>query len=187
MSYDLELVNKKTGETAKMRHAQYVRGGTVPAVMDPVTGNLVQAEQIEASINVTFNYGRYYYEATDGGLPGLDGTTPAESIPMLMDMVEKISKKYRYRDSDDKLEWIITEREKRVYFKDGEELTNISFDDIFHHRYDEARDITYHISEGDMSNYWTATAANAIKPLLDMIVMATDNLTEKDVVWKVSY
>ena len=34
-----------------------------------------------------------------------------------------------------------------------------------------------------MSNYWTATVANAIKPLMDMIVMSTDNLTEKDVVW----
>ena len=33
------------------------------------------------------------------------------------------------------------------------------------------------------ANYWEATAANAIKPLQDMIVMATDNLMEKDVVW----
>lgn len=34
-----------------------------------------------------------------------------------------------------------------------------------------------------MSNYWTATAANAIRPLQDMIVMASDNLTESDIVW----
>ena len=39
------------------------------------------------------------------------------------------------------------------------------------------------VNERDMSNHWKATAANAIKPLMDMIVMATDNLTEKDVVW----
>ena len=39
------------------------------------------------------------------------------------------------------------------------------------------------VNEGDMSNYWTATAANAIKPLLYMIVMATDNLTEENIVW----
>ena len=37
MSYDIELVNKVTGETAKMKHPQYVRGGTVPARVNPVT------------------------------------------------------------------------------------------------------------------------------------------------------
>ena len=56
-------------------------------------------------------------------------------------------------------------------------------DAILHHTYDEKKEIKFMVNEGDMSNYWTATAANAIKPLMDMIVMATDNLTEKDVVW----
>ena len=53
MSYDIELKNKVTGETAKMRHPQYVRGGTVRAVVDERTGQLVQAEQTEADINIT--------------------------------------------------------------------------------------------------------------------------------------
>ena len=112
MSYDIELKNKVTGETAKMRHPQYVRGGTVRAVMDERTGQLVQAEQVEADINITYNYSHYYYEATDGdirfahdkvsayyadgttgpvkteyGIRGLYGKTPAESIPMLIDMI----------------------------------------------------------------------------------------------------
>ena len=39
------------------------------------------------------------------------------------------------------------------------------------------------MKEGSKANYWEATAANAIKPLQDMIVMATNNLMEKDVVW----
>lgn len=66
MSYDIELKNKVTGETAKMRHPQYVRGGTVPAKLNPMTGELEQAEQAEAHVNITYNYSRYYYEATDG-------------------------------------------------------------------------------------------------------------------------
>ena len=53
MSYDIELKNKVTGETATMRHPQYVRGGNVPARLNPMTGRLEQAEQIEASINIT--------------------------------------------------------------------------------------------------------------------------------------
>ena len=52
MSYDIELKNKVTGETAKMRHPQYVRGGTVRAVVEERTGQLEQAEQVEADINI---------------------------------------------------------------------------------------------------------------------------------------
>ena len=43
MSYYIRLKNKATGETARMKHPQYVRGGTVRAVMDERTGQLVQA------------------------------------------------------------------------------------------------------------------------------------------------
>ena len=52
-----------------------------------------------------------------------------------------------------------------------------------HKDYNDKKEVTYMVNEGDMSDYWQATAANAIKPLQDMIVMATDNLTEKGIVW----
>ena len=175
------------------------------AVVDERTGQLVQAEQTEADINITCNYSRYYYEATDGdqrfahdevsayyadgtqgpietkyGIRGLYGKTPAESIPMLMDMIEKIKQKY----TDENGEWIETERTKTVYLRGGKEIPEREeIDAILNHKYDEKKDIKFIVNEGDMSNYWTATAANAIKPLMDMIVMASDNLTEKDVVW----
>lgn len=205
MSYDIELRNKVTGETAKMRHSQYIRGGTVPARLNPVTGELEQSEQVEAHINITYNYSHYYYEATDGdirfahdkvsayyadgttgpvkteyGIRGLYGATPAESIPMLMDMIEKIKAKY----TDESGKWIDTERTKTVYYKNGRQISERHvIDAIMHKDYDEKKEVTYMVNEGDMSDYWQATAANAIKPLQDMIVMATDNLTEKDVVW----
>lgn len=177
----------------------------MPAMLNPITGKLEQAEQIEAHINITYNYSHYYYETTDGdprfahdkvsahyadgtqgpikteyGIRGLYGKTPAESIPMLMDMIEKIKKNY----TDENGEWIETERTKPVYLRDGKEIPEREeIDAILNHKYDEKKDIKFIVNEGDMSNYWTATAANAIKPLMDMIVMATDNLTEKDVVW----
>lgn len=205
MSYDIELRNKVTGETAKMRHSQYIRGGTVPARLNPVTGELEQSEQVEAHINITYNYSHYYYDATDGdirfahdkvsayyadgiqgpieteyGIRGLYGATPAESIPMLMDMIEKIKAKY----TDESGKWIDTERTKTVYYKNGRQISERHvIDAIMHKDYDEKKEVTYMVNEGDMSDYWQATAANAIKPLQDMIVMATDNLTEKDVVW----
>ena len=205
MSYDIRLKNKATGETARMKHPQYVKGGTVRAVMDERTGQLVQAEQIEADINITYNYSHYYYEATDGdirfahdevsayyadgttgtietkyGIRGLYGATPAESIPMLIDMIEKIKAKY----TDESGEWIDTERTKTVYYKNGRQISEKHFiDAIMHKDYDETKEVKYMVNEGDMSDYWQATAANAIKPLQDMIVMATDNLTEKGIVW----
>lgn len=206
MSYDIELKNKVTGETATMRHPQYVRGGNVPAKLNPMTGELEQAEQIEANINITYNYSRYYYEATDGdprfahdevsayysdgtqgpikteyGIRGLYGKTPAESIPMLMDMITKIKQKY----TDENGEWIETERTKTLYYlKNGKKIPeHEEIDAILRHTYDEKKEVKFMVNEGDMSSYWTATAANAIRPLQDMIVMATDNLTEKDVVW----
>lgn len=205
MSYDIRLKNRITGETAMMKHPQYVRGGTVRAVMDERTGQLVQAGQVEADINITYNYSHYYYEATGGdsrfahdevsayyadgttgpvkteyGIRGLYGKTPAESIPMLVDMITKIKQKY----TDENGDWIETERRKPIYLRAGKRISESEeIDAILHHTYDEKKEITFMVNEGDMSNYWTATAANAIRPLQDMIVMASDNLTESDIVW----
>lgn len=126
-----------------MKHPQYVRRGTVRAVMDLETGKLVPAEQAKADIDITSNYSHYYYEATDVdirfahekvsayladgtqgsleteyGIRGLYGSTPAESIPMLMDMIEKIKNKY----TNDHEKWLETERTRMVYYKKGKEI-----------------------------------------------------------------
>lgn len=66
MSYDIDLVHKDTRETMKLPCPLFVRGGTVPAAVNPMTGRLEQAPTEEASINITYNYASYYYEATDG-------------------------------------------------------------------------------------------------------------------------
>lgn len=76
-------------------------------------------------------------------------------------------------------------RTKTLYYlKNGKKIPeHEEIDAILRHTYDEKKEVKFMVNEGDMSSYWTATAANAIRPLQDMIVMATDNLTEKDVVW----
>lgn len=202
MSHNIELRNEKKNETAFMKHPQYVRGGTVPAEIDPYTGKLVQSQQIEASINITYNYGRYYREVTEGdarfaneqvsayyadgtqgpvetryGIRGLYGKTPSESIPMLMDMIKRIKEKYTDKNGD----WIETERTKTLYYRNGVEIDPFQF---LHSNIEaEKKEHKYMISEGETRDYWEATAANAIIPLQAMIVMATDNLTEDDIVW----
>lgn len=203
MSYDIELKNKKTGETAFMQYPQYVRSGTVTAKIDPVTGALVQAAQTKAKINITYNYSGYYEEATKGdprfahdevsayyadgttgpvqtkyGIRGLYGKTPAESIPMLNDMIQRIRSAYQ----DEYGEWKTGTRTKTHYWKDGKEIRDY-MDAILHGIKLEETTEEYTVSEGDTSNYWERTAANAIHPLQTMLVMAADNLTNPDIVW----
>ena len=89
------------------------------------------------------------------------GSTPAESIPIPK-----------------------TERTKDVYYKNGKEISERHLiEAIMNNDYDEKKEIKYMVNERDMSNHWKATAANAIKPLQNMIVMAPDNLMKKWVVW----
>ena len=89
------------------------------------------------------------------------GSIPAESIPIPK-----------------------TERTKDVYYKNGKEISERHLiEAIMNNDYDEKKEIKYMVNERDMSNHWKATVANAIKPLHNMIVMATDNLMKKSVVW----
>lgn len=60
----------------------------------------------------------------------------AESIPMLMDMIEKIKQNY----TDENGEWIETERTKPVYLRDGKEIPEREeIDAILNHKYDEKK------------------------------------------------
>lgn len=194
MSYDIELVNRHTGETVSLDRPAFIRGGTVPAVLDAATGRLVQTTQRDASINITYNYGPYFYEATEGderfaytdtngdvvyGIRGLYGKSARESIPMLTDMIVRITEKYQDKDGN----WFVTKRRKSYYFdRDGNEVADY-LSGILHGENYEVREEVYEVSEGDTSNYWEATAGNAIESLWNMIFIATDQMLNEDAVW----
>ena len=172
----------------------FIRGGTVPAVLDAATGRLVQTTQRDASINITYNYGPYFYEATEGderfaytdtngdvvyGIRGLYGKSARESIPMLTDMIVRITEKYQDKDGN----WFVTKRRKSYYFdRDGNEVADY-LSGILHGENYEVREEVYEVSEGDTSNYWEATAGNAIESLWNMIFIATDQMLNEDAVW----
>lgn len=197
MSYDIRIVDKTTRDEQYLPVPMFVRGGTVPAVVNSYTGQLEQTQSEEAHVNVTYNYAKYYYEATDGdarfvhydednephyGIRGLYGKTPSESIPMLQDMVRRIKDKY----TDQIGNWVTTKRTRtRVYDKNGNELDEPPLvialtrsDDIASYRDEE-----YEVYEGDTSNYWEETAQNAILPLMNMIAMASQFFEEDNLVW----
>ena len=199
MSYDIELINRKTKQPLLLSQPQYIRGGTVKAKLDE-NDNLVQTKETEASINITYNYSHYYVEATrddrrffkqetnaegnvtenSAGIRGLYGKTAAESLPMLRDMIERIKKKYMDQETG---EWSVTKR-KKVHFYDEngveyKDPINAIINSLPYRKEEEI----YEVSEGDTSNYWEGTAANAIIPLIDMLYMTVEHLFDEEAVW----
>lgn len=199
MSYDIELINRKTKQPLLLSQPQYIKGGTVKAKLDE-NDNLVQTKETEASINITYNYSHYYVEATrddrrffkqeanaegnvtenSAGIRGLYGKTAAESLPMLRDMIERIKKKYMDQETG---EWSVTKR-KKVHFYDEngveyKDPINAIINSLPYRKEEEI----YEVSEGDTSNYWEGTAANAIIPLMDMLYMAVEHLFDEEAVW----
>lgn len=81
MSYDIRLVDPKTGETISLEEVHQYHGGTYQ-----VGGTA------EAWLNITYNYGSFYYQAIDGekGIRWLYGKTGAEALPRLHKAVEEL-------------------------------------------------------------------------------------------------
>ena len=82
-------------------------------------------------------------------------------------MISFLDKKYKKKG-----EWITTKRSKTVYYdKAGKEIDII---EAIMHKITPARkeEIEFEVSEGDTSDYWLDTAANAIRPLYQLIALA---------------
>ena len=203
MSYDISLKDATTGDTIELPVKHIMTGGTYRA--EYTGGEFVPTPISDAWLNITYNYGSYYYEATEGderfahdevsayysdgtqgpirteyGIRGIYGKTGAESIPMLKDMVVRIEAKYK-KDG----EWISTERERTRYVEiaTGKELD--FFTDILNKGMSEDlyKEETYTemVNEGPDTDYWEATAGNAIRPLYQLIAIAS---LRPDGVWE---
>ena len=183
MSYDIRLVDPVTKEQLHSDFAHDMRGGTYQ-----IGGTT------ELWLNITWNYAHYYYEATDGdprfahdeisayyadgttgpvkteyAIRGIYGKTGAESIPMLEDMINKIESTYK----DESGEWKTARRKRRVVYDEDGIRTKMDVYEADRSNIEYTVKVEeYDISEGDTSNYWTDTAANALRPLHQLIAMA---------------
>lgn len=80
MSYDISLVDPVTKETLEVESPHQIRGGTYA-----VGGTT------EAWLNITYNYGRFYYEVFgEKGIRTIYGMTGAESIPVIKKAMDKL-------------------------------------------------------------------------------------------------
>ncbi len=190
MGYDISLKDPVTKEEIELPVKHLMIGNTYAADYDPNTGRFTPKPTSEAHLGITYNYSNYYYDAAERdirfygnleddderekeqprnlGIRGIYRKTGAESIPMLQDMIRRITEKYQ-KDG----EWIITERTKIRYLDavTGEEID--LFKDIIDGKRDYRKEeYTVQISEAPNDNYWEATAGNAIKPLHYLVAMA---------------
>lgn len=199
MSYDISLVDPVTGETLELPYEHLMIGGTYRANYDEKTHTFSPAPTTEAYLNVTYNYSKYYVEATEGderfaheeitfykndgtvggtrteyGIRGLNGKFAQESIKMLEDMIHRIEKEYRPNGI-----WLTRERVKAVMYLPelGISMDSVKAIDKFgftHTALESAQhyNVFVDVWEGETDNYWFATAANALKPLYQLLAMA---------------
>jgi len=93
MSYDIELVDPVSGESLNLDYPHQMRGGTYK-----IGGTEI------AHINITYNYGRYFYEIFgDKGIRFLYGLSGHESIPHLEEGIQLLG-----NDTDSNY-WVPTE------------------------------------------------------------------------------
>ena len=193
VSYDIYLTERASGETIMLPIKHMMTGGTYRADYDEITKTFSPARISEAWLNVTYNYGGYYYDAAEGderffgkendsdekcknlGIRGIYGKTGLESIPMLRDLASRIEAKYKKND-----EWITTKRKETIYRDaNGQErhLNEIFLQNIEYTK----EEIELDVYEGINSDYWMPTAGNAVKPLYQLLVFAE---LRPDGVWK---
>lgn len=174
MSYDIHLLDPVTNEPATVPgHLMY--GGTYAADYHPATGTFTPALSTEASLNITYNYGHYYYEAFgELGIRSIYHITGLESIEMFDKAISFLIEKYK-----DKNEWIFSKRKEKLYFDSkGNELDFLNLVER-KEEYTE-KEVDVEVYEGDTSDYWKDTAANAIRPLYQLRTLA---VMRPDCIW----
>ena len=159
MSFDISLCDPVTMEAIEINEPHFIRGGTYA-----IGGST------ELWLNITYNYSHYYSEAHEGGIRSIYGKTGLETINIFADMIASIESKYK----DIHGKWIVSKRTRNIFFdKDGTTIDSAQAL-ILALRGEEVSSESeeYFISEGDTTDYWEATAANAIRPLYQLMTFA---------------
>lgn len=166
MSYDIYLREPVTGEVTNVP-GHLMIGGTYKADYHPETRTFTPALNTDAHLNITYNYGGYYREVYENGIREIYGMQGVDSISVLENMISAISDKYKKNDT-----WLSAKRTKIIYYdEEGNELENRL---VFLKQKVAVKEeiMEYEVNEGDTSDYWLVTAANALRPLYQLLALA---------------
>ena len=80
MSYDIDIINSKTGKIVETHDLHFVRGGTFNA-----------GGTRRLSLNITYNYSKHFYRVLGPeGIRTIYGKSVAETLPLLAEAVGKL-------------------------------------------------------------------------------------------------
>lgn len=80
MSYDIDIIDQKTGSIAEVVNPHFVCGGTYA---------LDGTKQL--SLNITYNYGKHFYRVLgEGGIRSIYGKKVYETLPILAKAVGEL-------------------------------------------------------------------------------------------------
>ena len=192
MSFDISLLDPVSKDVCEVP-AHLLTGGNYLADYDSDSGKFSAKPNTEAWINITYNYSRYFREAiksivnSEDGIRYFNKKKTIDCIPIVSKMIKYIEDKYRDSSGD----WIKGERFKTEYINKvtnermdfnkylyfiTHDIGNAEVDDVI-----EPIEIKYTISEGDTSDYWETTAANALSALhklLALMQLRPDSIVE---------
>lgn len=195
MSWDFSLKSPVTGETLTVE-PHFMYGGNVK--VEYIDGKPIKLPNNLAELNVIYNYSSYYYEAArsfkditeTGGIRDLDGMAAVDAIDFLNKLIEYIENKYRPNG-----QWVTGTRTKFLYDVKGYG-NDLSLEDYMRWKYTSrerteeeirelvtSKEVSYTVSEGDTSDYWEATAANALIALYQLLTLSK---MRPDGVWEVN-
>lgn len=167
MGYDIYLRDPVTGKAVDVP-GHLMGGGIYAADYHPEKGLFTAAFQTKAHVNITYQYGRYYYEVyEEEGIRVIYGTSGFDSILVLTKMIAFLQEKYRKRG-----EWVITKRCQTIFYDENGRETAPVVSAGNGMKPVRSGEVEIEVSEGDTSEYWLATAANAIRPLYQLIALA---------------
>lgn len=185
MGYSMQMI-RPNGDIATLKKSIQQYGSILQT-----DENLRPLPLQTAETSITYNYSNYFYEAAEGddrflvdgenaGIRAIYGKPSWEALSMLSEMVLRIVNKY----TDANGHWLTKEiEESRFFDEDGRE---VGFDQYLFR--DKGRHIRRvegkrTVSEGDTSDYWAETAANAINAL-NKLIEITVNCDDIYAVWE---
>ena len=131
----------------------------------PETGTFTPALNTEAHLNITYNYGCYYYEVyEESGIRNIYGMMGVDSIPILEKMIATLTNKYQQNGN-----WICTRREKILFLNENGDRVEDPISARCNKEKINTKKIIVDRYEGVSTDYWAPTAANAIKPLYQLL------------------
>ena len=178
MSYDIRLKDPVTNETLEVP-AHLLTGGTYAAEYDEATKTFYPKPITEAWLNITYNYSGYFGEAMkevcgkSHGINEFNKLEASQCLPIISKMIDCIRGKYSDPVKPGSLDriWKTRKETRAIYIdKDGKKIDGNEFlvlsitKNLDKSKYTK-EEFEVEINEGDTSDYWERTAANAISAL----------------------